>query len=187
MMYFAPEHVAQFEAFEKWRKTHPNEFFKPDSESFKPRKRRRFRLILKSNQKADRFALGKFSDRLHHNNHQIIEDSTIMTKSIGHFGGDYSNPAIKEFAERFEDAAGKCLLSDNDQKALVAVLGVHAWGLASGLQEDFWTSVTDVIGDGVETSMENETASDPMLLALSALESLEDPMQCYALIAWLIQ
>lgn len=86
MMYFALEHVAQFEAFEEWRKTHPNEFFKPDSEvfkpdsesfkpdseSFKPRKRRRFRLILqpalKSNQKADRSALGKFRDRLIHNN-----------------------------------------------------------------------------------------------------------------------
>lgn len=110
-----------------------------------------------------------------------------MTKSIGHFGGDYNNPAIAQFANQFEDAAGNCLLSDNDQAALVAVLGVHAWGLKSGLQDDFWTSVGDAIGDGVETSMENETAGDPMLLALSALESLEDPMQCWSLITWLIQ
>ncbi|MCY6491916.1 hypothetical protein [Leptolyngbya sp. GGD] len=109
-----------------------------------------------------------------------------MNKSIGYFGGDYNNPAIAQFANQFEDAAGKCLLSDNDQKALVAVLAVHAWGLASALQDDFWTSVTDAIGDGVETSMENETATDPMLLALQSLESLEDPMQCYALIAWLV-
>lgn len=111
----------------------------------------------------------------------------IMPQSIGYYGGDYGIPEIKEFAERFEDAAGNCSLSDNDQAALVAVLAVHAWGLKSGLQDDFWTSVGDAIGDGVETSMENETASDPMLLALSALESLEDPMQCWSLITWLIQ
>ncbi|WNZ45206.1 hypothetical protein Q2T42_25805 [Leptolyngbya boryana CZ1] len=110
-----------------------------------------------------------------------------MVQPIGFFGGDYDIPEIKEFAERFEDSAGNCKLSDNDQAALVAVLGVHAWGLKSGLQDDFWTSVSDAIGDGVETSMENETANDPMLFALESLSTLTDPLQCYSLIAWLIQ
>ncbi|MCY6492117.1 hypothetical protein [Leptolyngbya sp. GGD] len=110
-----------------------------------------------------------------------------MTQSIGYYGGDYDIPEIKEFAERFEDSAGNCKLSDNDQAALVAVLGVHAWGLKSGLQDDFWTSVSDAIGDGVETSMENESANDPMLFALESLSTLTDPIQCWAVIAWLIQ
>lgn len=110
-----------------------------------------------------------------------------MTKSIGNFGGNYDLPEIKEFAERFEDAAGNCSLSENDQAALVSVLAVHAWGVKSALQDDFWTSVSDAIGDGVETSMENETAEDPMLFALESLSTLTDPLQCYSLIAWLIQ
>ncbi|WP_415354626.1 hypothetical protein [Leptolyngbya sp. FACHB-1624] len=110
-----------------------------------------------------------------------------MANSIGYYGGNYDITEIKEFAEKFEDAAGNCSLSDNDQAALVAVLGVHAWGLKSGLQDDFWTSVSDAIGDGVETSMENESANDPMLFALESLSTLTDPIQCWAVIAWLIQ
>jgi hypothetical protein len=108
-------------------------------------------------------------------------------KSIGFFGGDYENPAIAAFAKQFEDAAGNCKLPDNDQAALLAVLAVHAWGLHSELQDDFWTSVSDAIGDGIETSMENETANDPMLLALQSLESLTDPEQCWCLMSWLMQ
>lgn len=111
----------------------------------------------------------------------------MKTKPLSFFGGDYNIPAIAEFSERFEDEKGSCTLSDNDQAALVAVLGVYAWGLKSGLFDDFWQAASDAIGDGVETSLENETANDPMRLALNALESLKDSMQCYSLIAWLLQ
>lgn len=111
-----------------------------------------------------------------------------MTKPMGYFGADCNNPAIASFSRQFEKQTGECSLSDNDQAALVAVLGVWAWGLKSGLFDNFWLeAVEPAIGDGVETSMENETETDPMLLALTALETLDDSAQCYSLIAWLLQ
>lgn len=110
-----------------------------------------------------------------------------MTKPIGFYGGDYENPAIAQFSKQFEKQNGECTLSDNDQAALVSVLGVHAWGLKSGLEEDFWTNAEHTIGDGVETTAETEEPDAPMTLALEALSSLTDVDQCYSLIAWLVQ
>lgn len=110
-----------------------------------------------------------------------------MTQPIGYFGGDYENSAIAQFAEQFEDAAGNCRLSDNDQAGLVAVLGVHAWGVKSGLEESFWMNVESAIGDGVETTAETEEPAAPMTQALEALSTLTDAAQCYSLIAWLVQ
>lgn len=110
----------------------------------------------------------------------------MKTQTIGYYGGDYDIPEVDGFASRFQDSAGKCVLSDNDQAALVAVLGVHAWGLRSGLQDDFWVSVGDAIGDGVETSLENETATDPLRIALEILSTLTDPIQFYSLMTWIL-
>ena len=110
-----------------------------------------------------------------------------MTKPIGYFA-DYSlHPAIATFSEQFENGNGECTLSDNDQAALVAVLAQHAWGLISGLEDRFWMNVEDSIGDGVETSMENEEDTDPMYVALKTLETIDSPELCYGLIAWLVQ
>lgn len=106
---------------------------------------------------------------------------------IGYFSGDYNNPAIAQFSEQFEDMGGNCKLSDKDQSALVAVLSVHAWGLTSGLEDDFWTNAEHAIGDGVETTAETEEPDAPMTVALEALSTLNDAAQCYSLIAWLVQ
>ncbi|GAQ00185.1 hypothetical protein [Leptolyngbya sp. NIES-2104] len=111
-----------------------------------------------------------------------------MVKPIGYFGGNYNHPAIAQFSEQFEDMSGNCKeLPDNDQSALLAVLSVHAWGLKSGLEEDFWTNAEHAIGDGVETTAETEEPDAPMTLALEALSTLSDAAQCYSLIAWLVQ
>lgn len=117
-----------------------------------------------------------------------------MAQSIGYFNGDYNNSAIKQFSEQFEDMAGNCKnLPDNDQAALLAVLAVHAWGLKSGLESDFWTNAESAIGDGVETSLEqddqldDEEKSSSMWFALKSLETIDNEGQCYALISWLVQ
>lgn len=114
------------------------------------------------------------------------EGEEFMVKSIDCFGGDYENPAISKFSEKFETATGDCLLSGNDQRALVAVLGVHAWGIHSCLEGDFATNVFSAIGDGVETTLETEDPTAPLAIALECLSSLTDAAQCYSLMQWLI-
>ena len=123
-----------------------------------------------------------------------------MNKSIGYYGGDYSNPAIAQFSHQFETEDGVCLLHECDRTALTSVLGLHGWGLHSGLADNFWENVDNAIGDGIGTSMETELHPDgdcdvdkeiedrgsSMWRALLSLQTLEDPSQCRALLLWLL-
>lgn len=121
-----------------------------------------------------------------------------MTKPMGYFGADHNNTAIASFSSQFEKQNGECSLSEGDQSALVAFLGMWAWSRRNCMDLDFWAVVEETIGmDATGTTMEDEDEFDddfqpveknsPMYHALSALDTLIDPAQCYSIIAWLVQ
>ncbi len=83
---------------------------------------------------------------------------------------EYEKDSAKE--SEFRCIAGICARQEL-LEAMCADIGLNAPNICA-------------IGDGVETSMENESANDPMLFALESLSTLTDPVQCWSLIAWLI-
>lgn len=106
-------------------------------------------------------------------------------KPIGYFASGC--PAIEKFAHVFEKADNRVTLSDNDKAALIAVLAQHAWGLKSGLEDDFGSNVENAIGDGVETTLETEDPTAPLQVALDILAPIRGADWCYGLIAYFVQ